>query len=374
MDKDQPNKPQFEEHHHRHHSKRRHHRRFHPWRWLGVIVLLFLFAGGSYAWYIYHNVKTTADGTYIPLNKSEEEKTKDQSNLKNKKPLSILIMGTDTGALGRTEARGRTDTLILMTVNPQTKKTTMTSIPRDTMAQMMGSKGINIQKINAAYSLGGADESVKSVSTLLNVPIQQYAVINMGGLEKIVDAVGGVDIDVPFSFKSEQDHYKHQFTKGKMHLDGSAALAYVRMRYEDPRGDYGRAQRQRQVITAILEAAPSMNTLSHFKTLTEQVKGNFRTSLSFEDMIKLYQNYRPATAKIEQDFVQGVGAYLNGSSYQIASTPELQRVSKKIRQNLGLKEAPLKNEETKQNALNPDFNWQAENSSGYEVQGADKVN
>ncbi|WP_225047574.1 LCP family protein [Lacticaseibacillus kribbianus] len=360
--------PTPQPHHHHHHHHRRPKRRFHPWRWLGGVVAVVLIAIGAYGWYVYHSIKTTTQNTYIPLSKKKADAAKQA--LSSQKPLSILLMGTDTGAFGRTEVRGRSDTMILVTVNPTTKVTTMTSIPRDTMAQMIGSTGVNIQKVNAAYSLGGADMAVDTVSALLNVPIQQYAVVNMGGLEKVVDAVGGVNVTVPFDFKNTG----YTFTKGDMHLTGAAALAYVRMRYEDPKGDYGRAERQRQVITAILKAAPSLNTLANFKTLLTQVQDNLRTSMSLDDMIAIYQHYKPAAATVKQDVLQGVGAYLNGSSYQIASTKELQRVSDKLRGEMGLSKATLENEETKQNANNPQFDWTATNATGYTVTGADKVN
>lgn len=97
--------------------------------------------------------------------------------------------------------------------------------------------------------------AINTVTKLVNVPISYYLTINMGALEKVVDAVGGVDVQVPFSFTSSKTGGQH-FTKGGMHLNGNMALAYARMRYEDPKGDYGRQQRQQQVIKAILKKKP----------------------------------------------------------------------------------------------------------------------
>ncbi|WP_262316909.1 LCP family protein [Lacticaseibacillus parakribbianus] len=356
--------PQTHQHHH-HHSHPR--RRLHIWRWVGGIVLALIVAAAGFAWYTYKTVKDTANNTYIPLSKANKDA---QAAISKQKPISLLLMGTDTGALGRTEARGRTDTMIVVTVNPQTKTTTMVSVPRDTMSQMIGYDGVNIQKINAAYNIGGSDMAVNTVSALLNLPIQHYALVNMGGMEKVVDAVGGVDVDVPFDF----DNAGYAFKKGAMHLDGKKALAYVRMRYDDPKGDYGRTARQRQVITGILKAAPSFKSLTNFKTLLTQVENNFRSSMTFDDMLNLFQHYRSAANTVKEDSLQGVGCYLNGSAYQIMATKELQRVSDTLRASMGLKKATLSNEETKQNALNPNFDWTAANTKGYVVQGADRVN
>lgn len=329
-------------------------------RWIIGIVLVLLVAIGGYGYYLYSSVHNTVDKTYTPLKKQGD----DGSSLKYKKPISILLLGTDTGDLGRTEKRGRTDTIIVITLNPEMKKTTMTSIPRDTMAQMIGESGTEIQKINAAYSLGGADMTIDSVSSLINVPLNYYALVNMGGLTKVVDAVGGVDVTPTLSFKMGD----YTFTKGqKTHMDGAKALAYSRMRYDDPNNDYGRQARQQQIIMSILKAAPSFQSLANFKTLLSSVESNLRTNLSFNDMVSIFSNYRTAANNVEQDHLQGVGANILNASYQVASTKELQRISDTIRGNLGLGHEIVANEETRQNKLNPNFNWSGQNGSGYVV-------
>src|SRR5699024_9901892 len=101
-----------------------------------------------------------------------------------KKRFAVLLMGTDTGALHRTEKRGRTDTMILAVVNPAKKHYTLVSIPRDTMAQMIGTDEFGVEKINAAYEIGGARMAMDTVSELINVPVKYYAVVNMGGIMK----------------------------------------------------------------------------------------------------------------------------------------------------------------------------------------------
>jgi LCP family protein required for cell wall assembly len=349
--------PQQQPHHHHHHHHRKRRRVL---RWVIAIVLLVLVAVGGYGYYLYASVHNTVDKTYTPLKKGKPT----TSDLQYKKPISILLLGTDTGDFGRTEERGRTDTMIVITLNPEMKKTTMTSIPRDTMAQMIGEDGVEIQKINAAYNFGGADMTIDSVTSLLNVPINYYALVNMGGLTKVVDAVGGVDVTPTLSFKMNG----YTFTKGKtVHMDGDKALAYSRMRYDDPNNDYGRQQRQQQIIMSILKAAPSFQSLANFKTLLHSVSSNLRTNLTFDDMTSLFTDYRTTAKTVHQDHLQGVGADILNASYQVVSTKELQRVSDEIRSNLGLKKATLHNEETRQNALNPNFAWNGQNGTGYVV-------
>lgn len=146
-------------------------------------------------------------------------------------------MGTDVGALGRgTSYAGNTDTMELLTVNTVKKTMTITAIPRDTLIKVNTNKGADYVKLNAAYAIGGASEAKKQVSKLLDVPVDYYALMNMGTLERVVNVVGGVDVNNPFAFTYEGHHFK----KGWQHLNGKMALKYSRMRYDDPDNDYGR--------------------------------------------------------------------------------------------------------------------------------------
>ena len=136
------------------------------------------------------------------------------------KPLSILLLGVDTGADGRID-KGNSDTIMVVTINPQTKKTLITSIPRDSLAEMVGDQDTNVQKLNAAYNIGGSKMAKASVSKLFNVPIDYYATINMGGLKQIVDAVGGVTITSPLNVSF--DHIT--VTKGNMkHIQSTQVI------------------------------------------------------------------------------------------------------------------------------------------------------
>lgn len=334
-------------------------KKIHVWRWVWGAIAVILLSFGGYIFYLYHNLSATVDKTYIAAGNEK----KNQDAVDARKPISILLLGTDTGGYGRTEALGRTDTIILVTLNPDKKKATMTSIPRDTIAQMMGTRELNVQKINAAYSIGGASMTMDTVSALLNVPINYYAAINMGGLKTVVDSVGGIDVDVPFDFTN----MNYNFKKGPMHLNGDQTLAYVRMRYTDPENDYGRQKRQQQAILAILDAAPSLTTLSNYQAIMNEVQQNFRSNISLNNMVSIYNNYKGTLGNLKQDQMVGTGAMIKGSSYQIPSTQTLQKFSDEVRTNLGLKTVPLSNEVTRQNALNTGFNWEASSNPEYVI-------
>lgn len=191
----------------------------------------------------------------------------------------------------------------------------MTSIPRDTVAEIVGRPQQDIEKINAAYNYGGEKMAINSVSKLVNVPIDYYLTINMGGLEKIVDAVGGVDVDNPFAFTSSYTGGQH-FPKGEQHLNGSMALAYARMRHEDTTGDYGRQKRQQQVIKSIVKNALSIGTLTRLQTLLDSVSSNMRTNLTTDDMMSIFSNYRDTAKNMVSATLQGQDAWIGDGAYQ----------------------------------------------------------
>ncbi|WP_125606447.1 LCP family glycopolymer transferase [Lapidilactobacillus bayanensis] len=323
---------------------------------IGGIVLVLLIAVGAYGFYLYQQTKAAADKTYSSVNKKKEAAL--TSKVASQDPISILLLGTDTGAEGRTEVNGNSDTIIIVTVNPKTKRMTMTSIPRDTMAQMVGTSSYNFRKINAAYDIGGAKMALNSVSKLVNVPLTNYVSVNMGGLEKIVKAVGGVDVTPTLTFS----YGGYNFTKGKaIHLNGKAALAYSRMRHEDPQGDYGRQTRQRQIIEAIIKSAVSTGTLANFQTFLDSISDNVTTNLTFSQMVAIFKDYRGAAKQIKSDHLQGISAWWGSASVQIAATTELQRVSDNIRSELGLTKETVNNETTRQNKLNAAYGFSFNN-------------
>jgi anionic cell wall polymer biosynthesis LytR-Cps2A-Psr (LCP) family protein len=128
------------------------------------------------------------------------------------------------------------------------------------------------------------------------------------------------------------------------------------MRKEDPRGDYGRQMRQRQVIEAIARKAMSVNTLGNYPKLVDIFNKYVKTNLTFNDMLSLALNYRGCMNSLKSGYIQGHDAWIDGSSIQVASTKELQKTSDKIRKNLNLQTQTLNNEETRQNELNDQNN------------------
>ena len=292
---------------------------------LGILAAILLVIVGVGA-KMYHDVKSTANEAYESVDRKDES-TKRQVNLSEQEPFSILLLGVDTGALGRTE-QGRSDTMMVATVNPSTDESLLVSLPRDTYTEIVGH---NTQdKMNHAYAFGGAAMSMDTVENLLDIPINHYITINMQGIESLVDAVGGVEVNNPFEFTYEGT----TFPKGKQELNGETALKYSRMRYDDPNGDYGRQERQRQIITGVAKQVLSTQGLTNYQSILTTMGENVRTDLSFDDMRTLMGDYRAAFGNIKSDQMKGEGFMQDGVSYQRIDPTELKRVQDELKTQL----------------------------------------
>lgn len=178
------------------------------------VIGVFIIATGSYAFYIWNKAQSTIANIQENIGRDKSDKRDQQVNFKNRDPISILLMGVDE----RKGDRGRSDSLILMTVNPKEQSMEMVSIPRDTRTEIVG-KGIQ-DKINHAYAFGGTEMAIKTVENFLDVPVDYFVKVNMESFRDIVDAVGGVTVENDLDFTYEGYH----FEKGTIHLDGKKLL------------------------------------------------------------------------------------------------------------------------------------------------------
>lgn len=295
------------------------------WKWLLVIVGLFLLVVGGIIAKVFMDIKNTANDIHeiIPERPKSEMRDSDISFSKQD-PFSVLLLGVDA----REGDKGRSDTMIVLTVNPKTDTTKMVSIPRDTLTEIVG-KGTD-DKLNHAFAFGGVKMSLDSTEKLLNIPLDYAVQVNMESFQEIVDVVGGVEVNNAIAFDG--------FSEGQIHLNGKDALAYVRMRKQDPRGDFGRQDRQKQVVQAIMKKGASVNNVLKYKDIFDSVSNNVRTNLSFDDIVDIQKNYRSATKKMDQlYFENGQGQMINGVWYYVMNDAELNEVSGALREHLEIK-------------------------------------
>lgn len=296
------------------------------------LVLILVSAGGIVFAKLYHDVAKSADATYAKVERTKTSAGREaEVDLSKKEPFSVLMLGVDTGALGRTY-KGRSDSMMVATVNPNDQKTTLVSLERDTYATIVG-HGTE-DKINHAYAFGGAGMSMDTVSNLLDIPIDHYIVINMEGIQQLVDAVGGVDVNNTLKFDYEQDGKTYTYDIGKIHLEGMKALGYLRMRYDDPEGDYGRQRRQREVVTAIAKKVLSLEGVTQYKALLDAMEDNVLTDLTFDQMKQIALDYRDAFKNIDAQQLKGTGFMQDGVSYQRVSEEDLKAMQDQLKTEL----------------------------------------
>ena len=273
-----------------------------------------------------------------------------EKEIKDNDSFSVLLLGIDNGAYGRGTEVGRSDTMLVVTVNEKLGKTTIVSIPRDSYTEIIG-YGIN-DKINHAYAFGQEKMSINSVQNMLNLPIDYYVTVDMGGLMGLVDAVGGLDITPVLTFTYEGE----SFTEGvDRHVDGEAALRYARMRYDDPEGDMGRQKRQQYVIQKLLEKLLNITSVTRYEEILKTLENSVRTNFTLDKLLSIKNNYPKALKNFESDKISGSGTMISGVYYFVVPEEERLRISNVLRESLDLsKVESLKHIETNETQIVPD--------------------
>jgi len=295
-------------------------------KWLritGIILLVLLIGIGAYVYTVYNSLTSAVDSMHEPVDRETTKRTETLS-LEQQEPFSVLMLGVDE----RDGDSGRSDTMIVMTVNPEKQSVKMLSIPRDTRTEIVGHG--TTDKINHAYAFGGVAMSMDTVENFLDIPIDYYMQINMEGFKDIVDSVGGVTVNNDLDFTYEGVH----FPEGAVTLDGEKALKFSRMRYEDPRGDFGRQLRQRMIIQAVLKEGASLNSLTNFDDIFDALSKNIKTNLTFNEMVDIQKNYKQAAGNIEQLTINGTGQTIDGVWYLIVDDTEKTTIQTELKDHL----------------------------------------
>ncbi|MEH7504441.1 LytR family transcriptional regulator [Neobacillus drentensis] len=292
----------------------------------GTILLIMLIGGGIYGSTVYNSLKTAVATMHTPLERKHSEKREEPVSFKKKDPFSVLMLGVDE----REGDSGRSDTMIVLTVNPNNNSVKMLSIPRDTRTEIIG-KGKQ-DKINHAYAFGGIPMAMDTVENFLDIPIDYYIEINMKGFTDMVDAVGGVTVKNDLDFTQDGFH----FAKGELTLNGKKALSYSRMRKQDPRGDFGRQTRQRQIIEGVVKEGASLSSLTKFSDIFTVLGKNVKTNITFDQMVAIQKGYKDVGTSIQQMELKEEGTRINNIYYGLISTEEKQRVQKELKTQLDL--------------------------------------
>lgn len=205
---------------------------------------------------------------------------------------NILLLGVDDNPEGKDMWSGtRTDTIILVNIDPKSKSINAISIPRDSKVFLAGNKGIN--KINSAHAIGGVEMTKNTIEKTLGVRINRYVLVHEDIVKELVDVLGGVEIYIekPMHYRDRTAHLNINFDKGLQKLDGQKAIEYLRFRH-DALGDIGRTQRQQWFIRGLVKTLQNPQTLTKVPDLITTAKKYIKTDISTGEMAHLIEILR----------------------------------------------------------------------------------
>ncbi|HHT7738171.1 TPA: LCP family protein [Streptococcus suis] len=308
-----------------------------------AIVGLTLGAGLIYGASLLNFSTDAISKTFKQLNGEEEITPIDATE-----PLTILLMGVDMdqATRGGDWEGGRSDSMILVTVNPKTKETNMMSLTRDIMVEIAEANGESsgtVEKLNHSYSYGQAPMAIATIEKMMDINIDRYIEINMDGLVELVDAVGGIEVNntlgFPISISEHEPAYTSIVQPGKQLVNGDQALVYARMRYDDPEGDIGRQRRQREVITAIIKKLLQLDGLTQYKKILTAISNNMRTNIEISPAtIPSLLGYKDSVSKLNSYQLRGVDQMVDEIYYQLPTSTHLLEMQNILKKSIGLEE------------------------------------
>ena len=284
-----------------------------------VVVAVLVLSVGGYALSIYNNAKNTVnDKMHEPVDTIDTSVAK--KKVKASEQLNILLLGIDA----QTGESGRSDALMVLSLDPKNDKMQLISIPRDTRTYIVG-KDFD-DKINHAYAFGGPDMSIATVENFLDIELDYYVSMNMKGFKELVDQLGTITVynDVAWS------DGKYDFGFGPTEMDGDKTMSFVRMRKQDPDGDFGRTKRQRQVVQGIVNRGATVGSVTKINGVIDVLGNNMATNLDFDDMKTLLFDYKDTRKNFVDYQMKGTGTKIDGIYYLQVEDAEVAKVSSMI--------------------------------------------
>ncbi|WP_397537793.1 LCP family protein [Rummeliibacillus pycnus] len=315
-------------------------------RWIIGTSIVLLLVTISYGAFAFFKVKNALDHSTVNLQReNNRSELREEDVTFSKDPISIMLLGIEDYSSKKKD--GRADTQIVLTLDPNTKEMNMVTIPRDTRVKIENAgEYTGIHKINSAYTYGditgygAAKLQVETVEKLLNIPIDHFIAVNFEAFRDVVDALGGVTIDIKEGFweKNIYDHNKKiNFKKGQSHLSGEEALAFVRMRKRSVDVTYSRDERQRQFLEATIDQAMTAGTIFKVGQLSDILGKNIETDLSMNDLYALQKQYsKLKSLSINTIEIKGADQKVDTIDYYIPEKKSLYEVSRTLRSVLKL--------------------------------------
>ncbi|WP_088006221.1 LCP family protein [Indiicoccus explosivorum] len=302
-----------------------------------AIAVTLLLALSAYGIYLMKQAEHAANQSYESL------EGRAMSDLRTEKvePLednvSVLFMGLDDSKKrDQSESNTRTDALILATLNNDDKSVKLVSIPRDSYVYIPEIGAYD--KITHAYGYGGARSTIETVEELLDVPVDYYVKMNFNAFVEVIDALGGITVDVPYALeeKNEADiHGAIQLEPGIQEVNGSEALALARTRHYD--NDIERGKRQQMILEAILDELLSAGSIFKYDDVIDAVGSNMKTDLTFKDMQAFLEYAKDGSLDIENLTLDGYDDMSTGVYYWQLDEESLEEIQDVLQSHLGFK-------------------------------------
>ena len=264
-------------------------------------------------------------------NKPDYNEDDKKGMLVAKDKATVMIMGVDE----RADDVGRSDTLMIATLDPDKNQAALLSVPRDTRVKI---KGHGFDKINAAYAYGGRKLTQETIESLLNTHIDHYIKINVHGFTKIIDALGGIDIDVEKRMYYEDPWDDDgglyiDLQPGMQHMDGKTAITYVR--YRDEEGDIGRIKRQQNFMKAVMDKLVSPTIIPKLPAIVSAVSDSVETDMSVSEILSFLGTLQDAKDNgLKSEMLPGKPVYIEGISYWV---PDISKTRQILANILGIK-------------------------------------
>ena len=299
-----------------------------------VILLIVCFIGAAVAGAMFAE-SSLFDGKEPSRRVTGGKDEKTEELIKARDKATILIMGVDK----REDDVGRSDTMMIATVDPRLDQATLLSVPRDTRVKIFGH---GYDKINAAFAYGGVELAEETVEHFLGIDIDHYIMIDTSSFVKIIDAIGGVDIDVEKRMFYEDPWDDNgglviDLYPGQQHMDGKTAVTYVR--YRDSEGDIGRVKRQQAFMAACLDKVTSPEIVPRIPKIIREIIDAVETDMSLRQLLEVAGALKAAQQNgLETDMVPGYPLYIDDISYWI---PDVELLRLSVADALGISVDPM---------------------------------
>lgn len=275
--------PQKEKH--RPHERNMEMQKYKKW----IILTLSFIVIGIISFYSFSIIQFGKDIQDPPSQKQSNESVEDQDPVEpppeweGTERVNVLLLGVDARGAELNDPP-RSDTVMVLSIDPLTKQAHLFSILRDTYVNI---PGYGMERMNAAYAVGGTDLAMQTVSELMDIPIHFYVRIDFEGFIEIVDAIGGIQFEVEKDMKyndpTDLPEYNIDLKKGLQHLDGNKALQYVRFRH-DRLSDFTRTERQRNLMKAVADKMLSFSSLVRLPFTLEKIEPYINTNMTLKQM------------------------------------------------------------------------------------------